>query len=67
MPYGKRKIGNKWEVYKKLPGGKVGRIFGTHDTEEEANEQLAALYANEKKENSDFSIKSIVLYDNENK
>ena len=61
MPYDKKKVNGKWKVFKKLPGGEMGRILGTHDTEQEANDQLAALYANEKKEGNDLSIKSIIL------
>jgi hypothetical protein len=67
MPYDKKKVNGKWKVYKKLPSGEMGRVFGTHDTEEDANRQIAALYANEKKE-SGLSIKSIIIkdYDTEN-
>lgn len=44
MPYGKKydsKTG-KWIVYAK----DTGKIKGKHETEEKANRQLAALYAN---------------------
>lgn len=40
-----RKQGSKWQVV-----GHDGHVFGTHDTEEEAKNQLSAIYANKKKE-----------------
>ncbi len=40
MPYSKRKNGDKWEVI----NSDTGDVKGTHDTEEDANDQLAALY-----------------------
>lgn len=43
MPYEKRKQGNKWCVFKKGTDKK----FGCHDTEQEANDQIRALHANE--------------------
>lgn len=48
MPYGKRydRKMKKWVVFKKSNGKRMG----THQNEEKANKQLAALYANESKE-----------------
>ncbi len=53
MPWHKVHTGSKWKVVKD-DGGKV---VGTHDTEEQANAQLAALYANEKR----TSYREIIL------
>jgi hypothetical protein len=44
MPWHKVHTGGKWKVVKDADGS----VAGTHDTEEGANKQLAALYANEK-------------------
>jgi hypothetical protein len=46
MPYKKVKTGDKWKVVKEDDESKE---FGTHDSEAEADAQLAALYANEDK------------------
>lgn len=47
-PYGVVHEGNDWLVYKLGEDGKpVGEPLGTHATEEEAQAQVAALYANE--------------------
>src|SRR5215212_2940821 len=43
MPFGKRKRGNKIEVYNK----DTGQTKGTHDDEAGADKQLAALHAND--------------------
>ena len=50
MPYMKQKDDKgKWEVFKKGEDGKPeGKTLGTHDSEEEADKQIAAIYANEK-------------------
>lgn len=49
MPYTKVKKGNQFCVYKEdADGNPEGDSFGCHDTEKEADEQIAALYANEK-------------------
>lgn len=42
MPYKIRKKGDQWEVY----NPDTGKVYGTHDTKAEADDQLAALYAN---------------------
>lgn len=42
MPYKKRKSGDKIEVI----NSNTEEVMGTHDTEKDANKQLAALYAN---------------------
>lgn len=39
MPYGKKKVNDKWQVINE----DTGDVKGTHDTEAEANDQLAAL------------------------
>lgn len=44
MPYGIRKTGDKWEVYKKTDPSKV---FGTHDSPNEARAQIAAIRMSE--------------------
>lgn len=44
MPYDVHKSGTKFQVV----GGNSGRIFGTHDTAEQARNQQQALYANAK-------------------
>lgn len=51
MPYMKKKMPNgKIAVYKKGPDGKpVGEPMGEHESDEEANAQMAAIHANEKK------------------
>lgn len=50
MPYMKKKNGEKWCVYKKSEdGGPEGDTFGCHDTEEQADAQIAAIYASENK------------------
>lgn len=43
MPFGKRKQGNKFQVI----NTETGDVKGTHDTEADANKQLAALHAND--------------------
>lgn len=47
MPYKKRKKGDKWEVY----NPDTGKVYGTHDTEAQADAQIRALYANANPEN----------------
>lgn len=48
-PYRAVRDGDKWEVYKLDSDGKpTGSSLGSHDSQEEANQQIAALYANEK-------------------
>ncbi len=48
MPYMIVKKGDRWCVYKKDADDEpVGETLGCHDTEKEAQDQLAALYANE--------------------
>lgn len=42
MPFGKRKQGNKFQVI----NTETGDVKGTHDTEADADKQLAALHAN---------------------
>ncbi|CAK0743134.1 hypothetical protein CCP1ISM_160014 [Azospirillaceae bacterium] len=42
MPYGVRKNGDKHQVYNK----NTGRVYGSHDSKEKANKQLAALHIN---------------------
>lgn len=50
MPWLKQKVGEKWQVFKEGDDKKpVGHMLGEHDSEEEANKQLAALYASEEK------------------
>jgi hypothetical protein len=46
MPYEVKKQGKQWCVYKQGTNKK----FGCHGSEKEANDQLRALYANEKAE-----------------
>ena len=41
MPYKIRKSGDKWEVY----NPDTGKVYGIHDTKEEAEAQVKALYA----------------------
>lgn len=48
MPYAKKKENNKWKVINK----NTKKVFGTHDTEEKADKQIAALYANVKESNT---------------
>lgn len=49
-PYQAIREGDKWEVYKLDEDGKpTGSSLGSHDSQEEANRQVAALYANEDK------------------
>jgi hypothetical protein len=43
MPFGKRKQGNKFQVI----NTETGDVKGTHDTEADADKQLAALHAND--------------------
>ena len=43
MPYSKQKNGDKWDVI----NSDTKEVKGTHDSESEANAQLAAIYANE--------------------
>lgn len=46
MPYMKRQSNKKWFVYKKGPDGEpVGKPLGEHESESDADSQLAALYA----------------------
>jgi len=48
MPYTKKRKGEEICVYKKGPDGEaVGESLGCHKTEEEANEQIAAIHASE--------------------
>jgi HK97 family phage major capsid protein len=48
MPYIVKKEGDEWAVYTEGDNGEaVGEPHGTHDTEEAAHAQQAALYANE--------------------
>lgn len=42
MPYAKKKSGEKWVVYNETSG----KIVGTHDNKQDADDQLAALYTN---------------------
>lgn len=42
MPYKIRKKGDKWEVY----NPDTGKVYGTHDTKSDAEDQVKALYAN---------------------
>lgn len=42
MPYKIRKKGNRWEVY----NPDTGKIYGTHSTRKEAEDQVKALYTN---------------------
>lgn len=46
MPWDKHQSGEKWEVI----NSDTGDVKGTHDSEEEADEQIAALYANVEEE-----------------
>lgn len=41
MPYGVRKVGDKWEKYKKDTGKRVSM----HDSEEKARASIRAIYA----------------------
>ena len=43
MPFGKRKQDNKFQVI----NTQTGDVKGTHDKEEDADKQLAALHAND--------------------
>ena len=46
-PWDVFKVGDKWGVYKvDADGNRTGEALGTHDTEEDANAQIAALHAN---------------------
>jgi hypothetical protein len=48
MPYMKKQVDGKWQVYKKGDNGEpTGDALGTHDSEKQADEQIAAIYANE--------------------
>lgn len=48
-PYGAVRRGGKWQVFKLDADGKpTGESLGEHDSEAEADEQVSALYANEK-------------------
>ena len=53
MPYNVQRSGSKYQVVQ----SQTGRVVGTHPTKEQANEQLAALYANvrDAKKSEDFS------------
>ena len=53
MPYNVQRSGSKYEVVQ----SQTGRVVGTHPTKDEANAQLAALYANvhDAKKSDDFS------------
>lgn len=55
MPYNIRKAGKKWEVVKKG----TDKVMGTHDTEDEAMDQLKALYANEGDGDEDPRVKAM--------
>ena len=46
MPYDIRKTGDQWCVYKQTGG----ESLGCHDTHEQAQQQIAAIYASENKE-----------------
>ena len=49
MPFGIRKSNNKWKVVNKH----TGRVLGTHDSEDSAKKQLAAVNINYYKETDD--------------
>jgi len=49
MPFGIRKSEDKWKVVNK----DTGRVLGTHDTEEDAKKQLAAVQINYGKESEE--------------
>lgn len=42
MPYSVKKSGSKWQTYNK----KSGKVYGSHDTKQEAINQLAAIKSN---------------------
>ena len=42
MPYKVEKRGEKWVVF----NPDTGKVYGTHDSKKEAEDQQAALYAN---------------------
>lgn len=48
MPYAIVKEGSKFVVRKKMLKGRLGRVFGRHDTREQAERQVDALHANVK-------------------
>ena len=52
MPYKVRKKGDKWEVY----NPDTGKVYGTHDTKEDAEAQVKALYANANPEDEGRAI-----------
>lgn len=53
MPYDVKKDGNKWKTY----NPNSGKVYGTHDTEKEAEAQKRALYTNAPPENEGFDIR----------
>lgn len=62
-PYVVVKEDDKWCVYKEgSDGGPVGDTLGCHDTEQEAEDQIAAIWANEESRDLDFgSLHSAIL------
>lgn len=46
MPWVIRKTGDEWCIYKKTPEGEPGESVACHPTQEEAQAQMRALYAN---------------------
>lgn len=61
MPYMVRKDGTKYLVYKKGPDGEPeGSALGTHDTMMQANDQMAAMHAEEDKPGKQ-SIKALSM------
>ena len=52
--------GDKWEVYKlDSEGNPTGQSLGSHDSQEEANAQVSALYANEDKAGRVYSARNL--------
>jgi acyl-CoA reductase-like NAD-dependent aldehyde dehydrogenase len=54
MPYKVRQKDNgKWEVY----NPDTGKVYGTHDSEKDAEDQKKALYANADPENETIHVR----------
>lgn len=52
MPYKVEERGNKWVVVKEDDG----QVMGEHDTKSEAEDQQAAIYANEKDSSASYVL-----------
>lgn len=62
MPYMVRKVKGQYCVYKKGPDGEPeGKILGTHESMAEAEDQMAAMHAEEDKPSKSFAMKALSM------